>query len=121
MSGIDDIGGQVYPQGEHDTYDRGMFQARNGEFYHFVLGKLGASAAAIEPAKEGRAMCEIFGNYGWQEGVRLEKYLADHFLVRGINHYVPHAFTRQGLPRPRLSAPFLRPRAQSPSTAISAG
>lgn len=100
MSGIDDIGGQVYPQGEHDTYDRGMFQARNGEFYHFVLGKLGASAAAIEPAKEGRAMCEIFGNYGWQEGVRLEKYLADHFLVRGINHYVPHAFTAKDYPDP---------------------
>ena len=100
MSGIDDIGGQVYPQGEHDTYDQGMFQARNGEFYHFVLGKLGASAAAIEPAKEGRAMCEIFGNYGWQEGVRLEKYLADHFLVRGINHYVPHAFTAKDYPDP---------------------
>ena len=80
--------------------DRGMFQARNGEFYHFVLGKLAASAAAIEPAKKGRAMCEIFGNYGWQEGVRLEKYLADHFLVRGINHYVPHAFTAMDYPDP---------------------
>lgn len=100
MSGIDDIGGQVYPQGEHDTYDRGMFQARNGEFYHFVLGKLAASAAAIEPDKKGRSMCEIFGNYGWQEGVRLEKYLADHFLVRGVNHYVPHAFTAMDYPDP---------------------
>ena len=84
MSGIDDIGGQVYPQGEHDTYDRGMFQARNGEFYHFVLGKLAASAAAIEPAKKGRAMCEIFGNYGWQEGVRLEKYLAEDQIEQVI-------------------------------------
>ena len=45
-------------------------------------------------------MCEIFGNYGWQEGVRLEKYLADHFLVRGINHYVPHAFTAMDYPDP---------------------
>ena len=45
-------------------------------------------------------MCEIFGNYGWQEGVRLEKYLADHFLVRGINHYVPHAFTAKDYPDP---------------------
>ena len=100
MAGIDDIGGQVYPQGEHDTYNRGLFQRRDGEFYHFVLGKLGSSAAAIEPNKHGNAMCEIFGNYGWQEGVHLEKYLADHFLVRGINYYVPHAFTAKEFPDP---------------------
>ena len=37
-------------------------------------------------------MCEIFGVYGWREGLKLEKYLADHFLVRGINRFVPHAF-----------------------------
>ena len=41
MSGIDDIGGQVLPQGEYET------QGRNGLFYHFVLGKLGSSAAAM--------------------------------------------------------------------------
>lgn len=45
-------------------------------------------------------MCEIFGAYGWGEGVRLEKYLTDHFLVRGINHYVPHAFTAKAFPDP---------------------
>lgn len=100
MAGIDDIGGQVYPQGEHDTYNRGLMQRRDGEFYHFVLGKLASSAAAIEPNKHGNSMCEIFGNYGWKEGVRLEKYLADHFLVRGINHYVPHAFTPMDFPDP---------------------
>ena len=35
-------------------------------------------------------MCEIFGNYGWSEGPRMEKYLADHFMVQGVNRYVPH-------------------------------
>lgn len=100
MSGIDDIGGQVYPQGEHDSYNLGLMQRRDGEFYHFVLGKLASSAAAIEPNKHGDSMCEIFGNYGWQEGVHLEKYLADHFLVRGINHYVPHAFSAMDYPDP---------------------
>lgn len=100
MAGIDDIGGQVFPQGEDISYDNGAFQRRNGEFCHYVLGKLGSSAAAVEPAKQGNSMCEIFGNYGWEEGVRLEKYLADHFLVRGINHYVPHAFSPKEFPDP---------------------
>lgn len=94
MSGIDDIGGQVFPQGEYEAKNR------NGLFYHFVLGKLGSSAAGIDVRKNGRAMCEIFGNYGWGEGVRLEKYLLDHFLVRGINRFIPHAFSMEKFPDP---------------------
>ena len=43
-------------------------------------------------------MCEIFGTYGWKEGVYLEKYLIDHFMVRGINHFVPHAFSPKAFP-----------------------
>ncbi len=100
MSGIDDIGGQVFPQGEDLNYDDGVFSKRIGEFYHYMLGKLGSSSAAIEPLKKGNSMCEIFGAYGWSEGVRLEKYLVDHFLVRGINHYVPHAFSPMAFPDP---------------------
>lgn len=100
MSGIDDIGGQVFPQGEEVTYDRGTFDRRDGEFYHYMLAKLASSAAAIESHKEGNSMCEIFGNYGWQEGVVLEKYLVDHFMVRGINHFVPHAFSPKAFPDP---------------------
>lgn len=100
MSGIDDIGGQVLPQGEEEPIMGNMGVARDGEFYHYMLGALAASAAAIEPGKKGRAMCEIFGNYGWAEGVRLEKYLADHFMVRGINHFVPHAFSPKAFPDP---------------------
>lgn len=101
MAGIDDIGGQVLPQGERNDLS-GMLpgQFRNGMFYHYVLGKLGASFAAIDPKKRGRCMCEIFGAYGWEEGVRLEKYLADHFLVRGVNHFVPHAFSMKEYPDP---------------------
>ncbi len=100
MAGIDVIGGQVLPgQEEVDIVDL-PFGSRIGEFVHYMLGKLGSSAAAIEPQKKGRAMCEIFGNYGWTEGVRLEKYLVDHFLVRGINHFVPHAFSPKEFPDP---------------------
>ena len=100
MAGIDDIGGQVLPQGEDEPKIGNLMAKRDGEFYHYMMGNLAASAAAIEPGKHGDAMCEIFGNYGWAEGVRLEKYLADHFLVRGINHFVPHAFSPAPFPDP---------------------
>ncbi|MDR1902495.1 MAG: hypothetical protein LBQ88_09475 [Treponema sp.] len=100
MAGIDDIGGQVYPQGEDVTITGQVYGNRNGEFYHYALGKLASSYAAIDPIKKGRSMCEIFGNYGWREGIRLEKYLADHFMVRGINNFVPHAFSPKEFPDP---------------------
>jgi hypothetical protein len=102
MSGIDDIGGQVLPQGENMTVEKSAFpgKERNASFFHFMLGRLASSAAAIEPLKQGRAMCEIFGNYGWAEGVFLEKYLADHFMVRGVNYFVPHAFSPKAFPDP---------------------
>lgn len=98
MAGIDNIGGQVLPQGEDEPTAGIMGRERDGTFYHFALGKLAASHAAIDPRKKGRAMCEIFGNYGWGAGVQLEKYLVDHFLVRGINHMVPHAFNPKAYP-----------------------
>lgn len=100
MAGIDDIGGQVLPQGEWAGKNGPLGQYRDGFFYHYVLGKLGASLAAIDPQKKGRCMCEIFGAYGWEEGVRLEKYLVDHFLVRGVNYFVPHAFSAKAYPDP---------------------
>lgn len=100
MAGIDDIGGQVMPGQEDLDLNMSPFHSRNGSFYHYGLGKLGSSAAAIEPLKKGNSMCEIFGAYGWGEGVRLEKYLLDHFMVRGINHFVPHAFSAKEYPDP---------------------
>ena len=99
MAGIDDIGGQVIPQKE-DAPAEGpaKLTGRDGEFYHYMLGRLGASLAAVDPRKKGRCMCEIFGNYGWDEGPRLEKQLADHFMVRGVNRFVPHAFSPKEYP-----------------------
>lgn len=98
MAGIDDIGGQVEP-GCEDRREKSVFGYEgDGEFYHYALGKLGSSLASVNPRMQGRAMCEIFGNYGWKEGVRLEKYLLDHFMVCGINYFVPHAFTCSAYP-----------------------
>jgi hypothetical protein len=71
MAGIDDIGGQVLPQGEDEPLQNEMGARRDGPFYHYGLAKLAQSAAALEPRKKGRAMCEVFGNYGWDEGDQL--------------------------------------------------
>ena len=100
MAGIDDIGGQVLPLGENIAPFGSDGRIRDGLFYHYTLAKLGTSLAAIDPKKKGRTMCEIFGAYGWKEGLRLEKYLADHFLVRGVNRFVPHAFSMKAFPDP---------------------
>lgn len=97
MSGVDIVTRQINPQGE-DLNTKGPFGKHDSEFYHYVLAKLGSSQAAIDPIKKGRVLCEIFGNYGWAAGVRLEKYLADHCMVRGINHFVPHAFSPKPFP-----------------------
>ncbi|MGB8452008.1 MAG: glycosyl hydrolase [Anaerocolumna sp.] len=92
MAGIDDIGNQVIFGGESSTREGGIAPG-DGEFYHYALGKMGSSHAHIDSKKNGRTMCEIFGAYGWEEGTRLMKYLADHFLVRGVNNFVFHAFS----------------------------
>lgn len=97
MAGIDDIGGQVIP-GMENSYRSSFTQKGDGEFYHFCLAKLGASLAQSDPKKQGRTMCEIFGAYGWNEGVRQMKWLANHFIVNGVNYYVPHAFSGKEFP-----------------------
>lgn len=92
MAGIDVVLHQLTP-----GQDKGLFKgmhspAWDGEFYTYVLGKLGGSLAHLDSKKKGRCMCELFGAYGWSEGNRLCKWLADYMLVRGVNYFVPHAF-----------------------------
>lgn len=100
MAGIDNIGGQVIPGGmDVARHEPDMCQDSAG-FYHYMLGRMGASMAAIDPKKKGRCMCENFGAYGWRLGVRTEKYLNDHFMARGINRFVPHAFSPKAFPDP---------------------
>ncbi len=67
----------------------------NPEFFDYTLAKLAVSAAHIDPKKQGRCMCELFGAYGWAEGLPTMKYLADHMIVNGVNYFVPHAFTNR--------------------------
>lgn len=62
-------------------------------FFRYTMPKLASSHSHIQPLKKGRAMCEIFGAFGWAEGLPYMKGLADIMLASGINHFVPHAFT----------------------------
>ena len=93
MSGIDVVLHQIMPGMSGNTHNYPCDGASDPAFFDYMLGKLGASAAHLEARKGGRAMCEIFGAYGWAEGVPFMKRLMDHMLVRGINRFVPHAFS----------------------------
>lgn len=97
MSGIDVVLFQVMP-GMNQPVHQWVASDRDGEFFHYGLGKMGSSLAHIDEKKKGNAMCEIFGAFGWQEGISLMKWLADHMLSRGINHFVPHAFSPKKFP-----------------------
>lgn len=97
LAGVDVIGGQIVPgmNYHHDAFSTG---GSNGEFYHYALAKLASSAAHLDPRKKGRALCEAFGAYGWNEGLKMMKWIADHLMVRGINYIVPHAFDPHEFP-----------------------
>ncbi|WP_128102228.1 glycosylhydrolase-like jelly roll fold domain-containing protein [Paenibacillus sp. DCT19] len=99
MSGLDVVLWQIVP-----GFDQLSFRTTSGEtdslFFHYGLAKLAVSLGHIDPKKQGRTMCELYGAYGWTEGLKLMKWLTDHMLVRGVNYFVPHAFTQK---------PFLDP------------
>lgn len=97
MAGIDNIGYQLMPCNDVASRHTG-FSDIEPSFYHYYLGKLGASAAAIDPKKRGRLMCENFGAYGWRLGVRDMKWLADYWISQGVNYFVPHAFSMAEYP-----------------------
>ena len=101
MAGIDVVLQQIRP-GLDDCkfHSVGGNLGYHGELYHYALAKLAASLAHMDSKKKGRALCEVFGAYGWAEGLKLMKWLLDHMLVNGINYFVPHAFSMKDFPDP---------------------
>ncbi|EHS57609.1 glycosylhydrolase-like jelly roll fold domain-containing protein [Paenibacillus sp. Aloe-11] len=99
MSGLDVVLWQIVP-GFDELSFRQPTKVTDSEFYHYGLAKLGVSLGHIDPKKQGRTMCEVYGAYGWAEGLKLMKWLTDHMLVRGVNYFVPHAFTQKAFPDP---------------------
>lgn len=65
----------------------------DGEFFHYLLGKLGSSLAQLDPQKKGRCFSEVFGATGWVNGLKMAKWQVDHLLVRGVNWFMPHGFS----------------------------
>ena len=95
MAGIDivlfqDVPGLADYVHRAELYDKGVADAA---FFRYTMPKLAASHSHIQPLKQGRAMCEIFGAFGWSEGLPYMKALADTMLFSGMNHFVPLAFT----------------------------
>ncbi len=96
------IRGQDYPGLDliHQVWPgmtEGRFRSQVGfldaDFFYWGITKMTSSAAHITSKDSGVSICEIFGAYGWQAGLKLMKWLTDHLCVRGINHLVPHAFS----------------------------
>lgn len=96
MEGFDaagiDVVYHVWPE-YRDGFFTTPFGYLDAEFFYWGISKMASSAAHLDLSKKGLAMCEIFGAYGWQEGLKLMKWLTDHVCVRGINMLVPHAFS----------------------------
>lgn len=94
MAGCDVVLHQIVPgMTGHPNACNCWYDVADPDLFHFSLAKMAASHAHIQPEKKGRAMCEIYGAYGWAEGLKMMKWLTDHMLVRGINNFVPHAFS----------------------------
>ncbi len=96
MSGIDIVLHQIKP---YDTETRHFAPSAggyaDGTFFLYLLAKLASSSANLDSVKKGRALCETFGAYGWGESTKEMSFLVNHLLSRGINYFIPHAFSMQ--------------------------
>lgn len=90
MAGIDVVLNQFLPNQDYGHHG----------FYHYSIQQLAVSAAHQNQRMKGRSMCEIFGAFGWSEGLSMMKWMADQMMAGGINNFVPHAFTEKAFPDP---------------------
>lgn len=95
MAGMDIVLQQIVPgiTDMNHTYVSPSGKRAHPGMYHFTIPKLAASAAHLDPKKRDRVMCELYGAFGWAEGVPSMKYLTDCMLSAGVNCFVPHAFS----------------------------
>ncbi|MBS6860550.1 MAG: hypothetical protein KH202_06415 [Clostridiales bacterium] len=113
MAGVDVVFNQILPGRDFEEF---CHRPQDGEFYHYALAKLASSAAHMESRMKGRALAEVFGAGGWAEDISWMKWLSDSLLVRGINHFVPHAYTTQDFPDPDCPPHFFA-MGQNPQSA----
>ncbi len=101
MSGMDLVLHELRPsfRGHYHAWKTQDFEAED-DFFRYMLPQMTVSAAYLDPKKQGRALCEIYGAYGWQEDVGEMRYLTSLLLSRGINAFTPHAFSLKPFPDP---------------------
>ncbi len=90
-SGLDAVY-QVWPEFSSGKFTT-PFGYLDADFFYWGIAKMASSAGHLDPKKDGTTVCELFGAYGWQEGLKLMKWLTDHMLSRGVNFLIPHAFS----------------------------
>lgn len=96
MGGVDIVLHQYIPGMVEYPHTACLAEGRaDPAFFQYTLPKLASSHAHLQPLKQGRALCEIYGGFGWAEGIPEMKQMTDLMLVGGINHFVPHAFDPQ--------------------------
>lgn len=88
-----DVVYHLWPEFTQGKINWGGLAEWDAQFAYWGMVKLASSAAHIDPKKNGTAVCEAFGAYGWQEGLKLMKWITDHLAVRGVNFLIPHAFS----------------------------
>lgn len=116
MQGLDaagiDVVNNLLP-GHTDGSYATMFNTYDCDFNHWGLAKMASSAAHADPKKQGHALCEAFGAYGWFEGLKLMKWITDHLAVQGVDLLTPHAFSPAPFPDPECP-PHFYARGQNP-------
>ena len=97
MHGLDAAGVDVvfhlWPEYTQGKISWGGMTEWDADFAYWGMIKMASSAAHIDPKKNGVTVCEAFGAYGWQEGLKLMKWITDHLAARGVNFLIPHAFS----------------------------
>ena len=98
-AGIDVVHQQIRPGLDTPNF-AWLAGESGGDFFHYGLAKLGSSAAHIDPLKHGRSICEMFAAFGYSMGLKRQKWLFDHMMVRGISSFIPtwHTINDKGFP-----------------------
>lgn len=97
MSGVDIVLHQIKPYETQFPHRAPQsIGTADPTFFHFTLPKLASSCAVLDETKKGDALCEAFGAYGWGESTTEMLYIANVMLMRGINCFIPHAFSVGG-------------------------
>jgi hypothetical protein len=93
IPGIDVVGYQVTP-GLDAAGNRWLLDADtewDQEFFQFGLPAMARGASLLK--NSGPIFSEAFGANGWNEGLRMVKWIGDWHIVNGIGMLSPHAMT----------------------------